>query len=106
MAQYSESFEKAQKFEAKYAMFGDFADPSFPVTTGNDEKSLQKYYIELEKYAKEHPPLKQQDFFPRFIPYSRYDQRLSESFDLQLYEDQVNQWLEKNPEKAELIDNK
>ncbi|MFH0895561.1 MAG: hypothetical protein V2A54_14075, partial [Bacteroidota bacterium] len=102
-----------------------YTDPSFPVYTGTENPYEDiSFNNKLEEFAKLHPPCPMrrrtgdydydksqfetatnnwfayQPFFPRFIEYHRFNFLLNPNDDIEIYNNAVEVWKAKNPDKV------
>jgi hypothetical protein len=119
-------FSAYHKYEEKYAKYSAYTDKNFP----QNETDIAAYKYAMEEYAKLHPPLPKKKitgntendeiyylvsvdnwyaaypFFPKFIPYHKFQKNRSLQDDEQSYEDAVKVWMGKNENIVNELKNK
>ncbi|HBS85360.1 MAG: hypothetical protein A2W91_16260 [Bacteroidetes bacterium GWF2_38_335] len=125
-AQGDYSYSKAKEIENCYGIFQQYTDPVFPVYDESGDKDSQRRFInEMEVYAKNHPPcpvmqntgnseydmeawqnnvdnwFTQYRYFPRYIPYHLYNNKLTPQDDEKFFFAAVKLWIKKNPDLVE-----
>lgn len=119
--------QKNQLFLDQVSISSDWTDPYYPTLDSPDD--LLNYSSNMEAFAKEHPafpvlrlvsPTTEQYkkfesevdtwmqqfgmYFPVFVEYSKYDKRLSQKDDYEIYFAAREEWYKRNPDKAKILE--